>query len=73
MLEYLNNVFLLGRNGCFSGVGVLIASLKSENFQLLLHLGNRFYCNCTFKTCSAIINGENHVKSHQKSCFCYLV
>ena len=67
MLEYLYNVFLLGRNGCFSGGGGLnFVTLKSENFPFFFHVGNLFYCKLTFKLCSAVINGENHVKSHKK-------
>ena len=41
MFEYLYNIFLLGRNGCFTGVGGLnLVTEKSENFPFFLHVGN---------------------------------
>ena len=41
MLRYLNNVYLLDRNGCFIAGGGLNFINKNENiFRFLLHVGN---------------------------------
>ena len=41
MFQYLKNVFLLGRNDCFSGGGGLnFVTKKSEIFSFFLHVGN---------------------------------
>ena len=49
-----------------AGVGVLISSIKKWKFRFFLNVGNWLYGNCTFERCCAVINDENHVKSHQK-------
>ena len=59
MLGYLNNSSLLGRNGCFCGVGGLnFITKKSENFHIFLHVDSLSHCNYNSKMCSTEINGE---------------
>ena len=51
-----------------AGLGVLISLLKKVKiFHFSCMLVIDFTVKLTFKLCSPVINGENHVKSHQKS------
>ena len=70
MFEYLYNVFIMGRNGCFSGGGgggLNFVTKKSEIFHFSCMLVIGFTVSCLLMICSAVINGKNHVKSHQNS------
>ena len=41
MFKYFKNVFLFGRNDCFSGGGGLnLVNKKSEKISFFLHVGN---------------------------------
>ena len=66
MLECLNNVFLLGRNGCFRGCGGLnfvMKKVKIFDFSCMLVIELTVIALLKY----VAINGKNHAKSHQKS------